>query len=463
LKNFINEKEVFNLLELNRNKSRSYIKDIIIKSKKLKGLSPKETSALLQCEDKKLINLMFKVARIVKEKIYGKRLVMFAPLYLSNICSNNCLYCGFRKDNKVLKRKILSMQQIKKQVKILEKQGHKRLLLVAAEHPDLSNIDYIEDAIRTVYSTKSDKGEIRRVNVNIAPLSIKDFKRLKATGIGTYQLFQETYHKWTYKKMHPSGNKADYNYRLFAMDRAQKAGIDDVGLGILFGLYDYKFEVLSLLFHCLHLEEKFNVGAHTISVPRIEPALNTPIANNPPYPVSDKDFKKLVAIIRLAVPYTGMILTTREKPSFRDEVFGLGISQISAGSRTNPGAYSEDREHFPESEQFWLNDNRTQLELIKDVIKKGFIPSFCTACYRSMRTGERFMNLAKPGDIQDFCVPNSILTFKEYLIDYGDKELKDKAKVVIRRELRNIKNKKIIDETIKKLKEIEKGKKDIYF
>jgi 2-iminoacetate synthase len=463
ISSFINETEIQKILQENRAPEKAAVKDIIAKSKDLKGLSLQQTAVLLQCEDKEVIEEIFAAARQIKEDIYGNRLVLFAPLYLTNICVNNCLYCGFRVDNKELKRKQLSMEEIRKEVEILEEQGHKRLLLVAGEDTNTSNINYVEEAIRTIYATRKGRGSIRRVNVNVAPLNIEEFRRLKAAGIGTYQLFQETYHRQTYQIMHPSGPKADYDWRLTAMDRAQQAGIDDVGIGVLFGLYDYKFEVLALLAHCLYLEDKFGVGPHTISVPRVRPALNAPLAHNVPYPLSNDQFKKLVAVIRLAVPYTGMILSTREPPPFRDEVFSLGISQISAGSRTNPGAYNEEREHAPESEQFHLEDTRTQLEIIKDMIKRDFFPSFCTSCYRVGRTGKDFMDLAKPGDIKEFCLPNCILTFKEYVLDYGDEELKQQADKIIQRELEKIPSSLTREKTLAQIKRLEQGERDLYF
>lgn len=460
--NFINENKIKELLRQNKNTDSDKIKQIIKKSKNLKGINLTEVATLLQCEDKELISLMLNTAKYIKEQIYGNRLVLFAPLYLTNNCNNNCLYCAFRKDNKYLKRSQLTQEQIKKEVEELLKEGHKRLLVVAGENSN--NIDYTIESIKTIYETKLDKGEIRRINVNIAPLPLEQFQNLKKAGIGTYQLFQETYHLDTYKKVHPSGPKADYENRLLVMDRAMQAGIDDVGIGVLFGLYNYKFETLALLMHCQHLEEKFGVGPHTLSIPRIEPALNAPMANNIPYPVSDQDFKKLVAILRIAVPYTGMILSTRESADFRDEVIDLGISQISAGSRTNPGAYTKkEQTHTPNAEQFSLSDTRTQAEVISDILDKGYLPSFCTACYRTGRTGHDFMELAKPGEIKNFCIPNCILTFKEYLLDYGTNELKKKGNLIIQKEIKKITNQKIKEKTIEKLDHINQGKRDLYF
>ncbi|MEW6329321.1 MAG: [FeFe] hydrogenase H-cluster radical SAM maturase HydG, partial [Candidatus Micrarchaeota archaeon] len=418
---------------------------------------------LLQTSDSEVIRKLFTAAKEVKEAIYGSRLVLFAPLYLSNYCVNNCLYCGFRQDNKALVRKMISTDELRKEVEALLDEGHKRLLLVAGEDPNLTGIDYFEKAIETVYSTKKGRGEIRRVNINVAPLSLEHFKRLKAAKIGTYQLFQETYHAETYKKMHPSGPKSKYFLRLNAIDLAQEAGIDDVGIGALFGLYDYRFEVLALLMHAEHLDKKYGTGPHTISVPRLEPALNAPLSDRPPRPVSDDDFKKLVAIIRLAVPYTGMILSTRESAQTRNEVFNLGISQISAGSRTTPGGYAEGTGNKFEEAQFAIHDTRTTSEVVKDICKMGFIPSFCTACYRSGRTGDYFMQFAKSGQIQNFCLPNALTTFKEYLVDYADSELKQLGGQVIAKEVEKIPDHKIREQTKERFRAIEKeGKRDLY-
>lgn len=460
---FIDEKDIEGILAQNIHPSADCVREIIKKAKGLKGLTPEETAVLLQCEDKKSVEDIFEAAKFIKEHIYGNRLVLFAPLYLTNHCVNNCIYCGFRAENKDLIRKRLDFDEIKKEVEVLEGEGHKRLLLVGGEDPKTANIEYLEEAIKAVYEVKNGAGAIRRVNVNVAPLSVEDFKRLKQSGIGTYQLFQETYHRKTYEKMHPSGPKADFEWRLFGPDRAFKAGIDDLGIGVLFGLYDYKFEVLALLQHCLYLEKEFSVGPHTISIPRVKPALNAPLSDNIPHRVCDDDFKKIVAIIRLAVPYTGMILSTREDAHFRDEVFALGISQISAGSRSSPGAYIENKEHAPREEQFHLEDTRTQLDIVKDIIKQGFLPSFCTACYRLGRTGKNFMDLAKPGEIKNFCIPNCILTFKEYTLDYADAALKNEAVEVISRELHKISDNLVREKTIEKLMLLESGVRDLYF
>ncbi len=459
---FIDEDKIYLTLNKQREANKSSVSDIIEKSKKLKGLSLEDTAALLQTEDENLIAQMYSAAKEIKEEIYGNRLVMFAPLYISNLCVNNCAYCGFRVDNKEISRKHLDVTQITEETEAILKQGHKRILLVAGEHPDTSSIEYLSAAIKAAYSARDGQSMIRRINVNAAPMSVANFAELKKTGIGTFQLFQETYHHDTYKLMHQRGPKANYSWRLDAMDRAQEAGIDDIGIGALLGLYDYKFEVLAMLTHAKHLEQKFNTGPHTISVPRVKPAFNTPLAGKVPYPVSDEEFKKIVAIIRMAVPYTGMILSTRESKELRDEVFQLGISQISAGSHTNPGGYAHGQEE-KDAGQFYVTDTRTQLEVIKDVIQKGFMPSFCTACYRVGRTGEDFMKFAKEGDIKEFCQPNSLLTLKEYLLDYADADLRGKGEQLIQSELEKITNKTIKENTIKKLKEIEDGRRDLYF
>ncbi|MEW6528886.1 MAG: [FeFe] hydrogenase H-cluster radical SAM maturase HydG [Candidatus Micrarchaeota archaeon] len=457
MKNIINENKIEEMLSLTADNSKT--QSIIFKSLKMKGLSQKEAVILLNTKNPRLIEKMFYVARKIKERIYGKRLVFFAPLYLTNLCVNDCLYCGFRSSNKNLRRKVLGEDEIRNETLALVRQGHKRLLLVAGEHPISSDISYLENAIRIVYNTKYKNGEIRRVNINVAPLSVANFKRLKNAGIGTYQLFQETYHRKTYKKMHPSGPKSDYNYRLSAIDRAQQAEIDDIGIGALFGLYDFRFEVLALLAHANYLEKKYGTGPHTISVPRIEPAQGAPISLSPPYAVSDTDFKKIVAVLRMAVPYTGMILSTREKPPYRDEIFRLGISQISAGSKTNPGGYALRKKELA---QFSVSDERTLAQIVSDILDNGFYPSFCTACYRVGRTGEDFMKLAKPGAIRNFCTPNCILTFKEYLLDYASPELRKKGEAFIKKELCEItksKRKTVHDRLIR----LEKGERDIYF
>ena len=463
--NIIDDGEINKVLEENKDPLGTKIRNILKKALELKGLNLNDAASLLNIDsnNKVLMQELFNIAFKIKNGIYGNRLVLFAPLYVSNYCSNDCLYCGFRRSNKEMKRKILSNDEIREEVEILEKQGHKRILMLIGEDFNKYSFDDFLKALRVAYSVKVGNGEIRRINVEIPPLSVEEFKRLKKEKIGTFTMFQETCHRETYRKMHPSGKKADYNWRLEAMDRAQKAGIDDVGIGVLFGLYDYRFEVLALLMHAQYLDKTFGTGPHTISIPRMEPAQNAPAANNPPYPVSDNDFKKLVAIIRCSVPYTGMILSTRESPKMRRELFHLGVSQISAGSKTNPGGYNEAKINPEDEEQFALSDTRPTPVVIKDMMKQGFIPSFCTGCYRLGRTGKDFMELAKPGLIQNFCQPNALLTLQEYLEDYGDEEVKKIGKELIEKEANKIKNPKIKENFFIRLKEIKDGKRDLYF
>lgn len=463
--NIIDEKQINKALEENNNPPEEKIRNILKKALELKGLDLNNAAALLSIDSNTpLMQELFNTSFKIKKAIYGNRLVLFAPLYVSNYCSNDCLYCGFRRSNKEMKRRILTNQEIKEEVTLLQKQGHKRILMLIGEDFQKYSFDDFLQAIKTVYSVKTKpSGEIRRINVEIPPLTIEEFKKLKQAKIGTYTCFQETYHRGAYEIMHPSGKKSDYNWRLEAMDRAQKAGIDDVGIGVLFGLYDYKFEVLALLMHAEHLDKTFGTGPHTISIPRLEPAQNAPAANHPPSPVSDQDFKKLVAVLRCAVPYTGMILSTRESPKMRQEVFHLGVSQISAGSKTNPGGYHEAKINPENEEQFALSDTRPTPIVIKDMMEQGFIPSFCTGCYRLGRTGKDFMDLAKPGLIQNFCQPNALLTLQEYLEDYADGEGKEIGKQLIEKEANKIKNEKIKENFEKRLEEIKNGKRDLYF
>lgn len=396
------------------------------------------------------------MARRVKENIYGKRLVLFAPLYLTNECVNNCLYCAFRRDNTDLVRKTLSVEETVMQAKTLEKIGQKRLLLVAGEHPIHSNVKEIVKHIEAIYAA----GDIRRLNVNAAPLDVKEFKVLKAAKIGTYQVFQETYDPKTYRIMHPTGKKADYQYRLEAPMRALEAGIDDVGIGPLFGLYDWRFELLATLQHAEYMDKVLGVGPHTISVPRLRPAVGS-LVPVPPYAFTDNEFKRVVAILRLAVPYTGIILSTRERSLLRDELIHLGVSQLSAGSRTSPGGYEETNLHSDES-QFALEDTRSLPEVVKSIAKAGYLPSFCTACYRRQRTGEAFMELAKTGQIKDLCQANAILTFKEYLLHEAPENLRTLGNEIITRHLQDIPKEFYRQETLKRLGYLEDGRRDQY-
>lgn len=442
--------------------SASKIDEILKKAKELKGLNYSDVLTLLKANNKTDLNKIFDTAKYIKQEIYGNRIVLFAPLYISNLCNNECLYCAFRNTNTEVVRRALSQHEVENETTELIKEGHKRLLLVAGESYGKEGLKYILDSIDSVYKVSVGKSTIRRVNVNIAPLSVQEFKLLLDRKIGTYQLFQETYHEDTYKKLHLKGPKSNYNYRLETMDRAFEAGFQDLGIGLLFGLYDWKYEVLALLEHIKHLEAKYGVGPHTISVPRIEPALNSEISYNPPYPVNDTDFKKIIAVLRIAVPYTGIILSTRESREMRLSAFELGISQISAGSKTNPGGYTDhDTKKEHNAEQFSLGDTRTLLEVIKDVVDKKHIPSFCTGCYRLGRVGKDFMDLAKPGLIKQNCLPNAMFTFVEYMEDFGDAELKDIGYKLI---LENIKTmpSNLQNSILSKIEVIKAGERDIY-
>lgn len=491
---FIPDAKITCLLQDAAEPGMGEVQDIADKAREAKGLSPGEAARLLHVRSDAHLEILYKTAHEVKERIYGRRLVLFAPLYFSNFCVNNCVYCGYRRDNEFDRRR-LTREEIVEEVKVLESMGHKRLALECGEDPVNSPMDYIEEVIQTIYETKAGNGSIRRVNVNIAATTVEDYRRLKAAKIGTYVLFQETYHRPTYETMHPSGPKADYDWHLGAMDRAMEAGIDDVGIGVLFGLYDYRYEVLGLIFHAIHLDTVFGVGPHTISVPRLRPARGVTL-DRFPYLVGDRDFKKVVAILRLAVPYTGMILSTRERPGFRDEVIAAGISQISAGSRTGVGAYRKDghiaasadmgaaqpgREReaackgrgegggedgaagVEESAQFSVDDHRTPDEIISSLARSGYIPSYCTACYRKGRTGDRFMQFAKTGEIQNLCQPNAILTFKEYLLDYASEETRRVGETAIKEHLALIPSTRVREETVGRLSRIEQGERDLYF
>jgi len=426
---FIDEGRIHQALGAAADKDAGRVREVLGKARELGGLEMQDVAVLSSVSDPELLGELFAAARDVKDAIYGARLVLFAPLYVSNMCSNDCLYCAFRVRNKELKRRALTQDEIRHEVELLVDEGHKRILLVAGESYPTQGFQYVLDSVATIYGVKRGNGEIRRVNVNVAPLSVDEFRALKTTGIGTYQVFQETYHRETYKAVHVGGKKRDYDWRVTAMHRAMESGIDDVGIGVLFGLADWRFELLAMLQHIRELERAFGVGPHTISMPRLEPALGSDMASNPPQPVSDIDFRKIVAILRLAVPYTGMIMSTRETANLRRETFALGVSQISAGSRTNPGGYAED-EQF-DTAQFQLGDHRRLDEVIRDVAELGYIPSFCTACYRLGRTGMDFMDLAKPGDIKHHCDPNALSTFLEYLEDYGSTATREAGETLI--------------------------------
>ena len=401
---FINHEYIYKILEETKNPSNEQIKEVLNRAKNREGLDYKDIAILLQAEDEKDLKEIYSLAGEIKKDIYGKRVVVFAPLYVSDYCVNNCVYCGYKRDNKFNRRR-LTMDEVAQEVKILEQMGHKRLALELGEDPVNAPIDYVLECLDTIYKTQNNNGEIRRVNVNIAATTVENYKLLKEKGIGTYILFQETYHKPTYDKMHPKSLKGDYNYHLTAFDRAMEAGIDDVGAGVLFGLADPSFEVLGLMMHNAHLEEKFGVGFHTISVPRLQPANGVSLENYP-HLLDDKMFKKIVAILRIAVPFTGLILSTRETPAMRKELLKYGVSQISAGSSTGVGGYKE-REEGKEVKQFKTNDERSPIEILKELLSDGYIPSYCTACYRKGRTGDRFMSLAKSGNIKYVCEPNA--------------------------------------------------------
>lgn len=455
VKDIIDQEKIFDILAETQRSSEGRVLEILDKVERKKGLDLEEVGFLVNVKDPVFVEKIFKVAGLIKKEIYGERLVLFAPLYVSNFCVNNCRYCGFHCSNPAARKK-LTFKEVSEQVRILEDMGHKRLLLEFGEHPEENPIDYVVGVIKTVYETKSGKGEIRRVNVNIAADTIENYRKLKAAGIGTYQLFQETYHRETYEKMH-SGPKADYERQLFAHDRAFEAGLDDLGLGVLFGLYDWKFEVLGLVSHARYLDGKFGVGPHTFSVPRFQEAETVDIPL--PHRVPDEDFLKIIAVLRMAVPYTGMIISTRERPEIRKKAFEIGISQASSASCTVPGGYKKNG-GLP---QFNLGDLRSLPEFMEDILKQELLPSFCTACYRTGRTGKAFMDLAKPGDINNFCRPNALLTFQEYLEDYALPEIKKNGEKVVESYLKRIPDAKIRAETIKRLGKIKMGERDLFF
>ncbi|RCX13866.1 iron-only hydrogenase maturation protein HydG [Anaerobacterium chartisolvens] len=452
---FIDEGLIHSILEDSIRPERAEIAEILAKARECRGISLKETASLLNIQDEELLSEVYDAARYVKNKIYGKRVVLFAPLYTSNECTNNCLYCGFRHDNKELHRKTLSVEEIVSEAKAIEEQGHKRLLLICGEDAKKTDIRHFTDAMDAIYKNVN----IKRINVEAAPMQVEEYRQLKNAGVGTYVIFQETYSREVYKKMHQVGRKADYDWRITAIDRAFQGGIDDVGVGALLGLYDYRFEVLGLLMHAMSFEKRFGVGPHTISVPRLRPALGWAL-DKIPFQVNDRDFKKIVAVYRLAVPYTGIILSTRESEQMRDELLGIGVSQISAGSKTSPGGYKEEED---KADQFSVNDHRSLPKMIETICQEGYIPSFCTACYRRCRTGEAFMEHAKGGDIHEYCQPNAILTFKENLLDYGTEQLKEKGEEVIGKALLEIEDAGMRLKTVERLKELEGGKRDLYF
>ena len=464
---FINHEEILESLEYaQKNKgNKELIEGILDKANRAKGLTHREAAVLLECDDEELTDRMFKLAEDLKKRFYGNRIVMFAPLYLSNYCVNGCVYCPYHAKNKTIARKKLTQDEIRREVIALQDMGHKRLALEAGEDPVNNPIEYILECINTIYSIKHKNGAIRRVNVNIAATTVENYRKLKEAGIGTYILFQETYNKDSYEKLHPTGPKHDYAYHTEAMDRAMEGGIDDVGLGVLYGLSTYKYELVGILMHAEHLEARFGVGPHTISVPRLRPADDIDPADFPEA-LSDEIFQKIVAIIRLAVPYTGMIVSTRESQKTREKVLHLGISQISGASSTSVGGYA-DRELGVKEEvtsaQFDVDDDRTLDEVVNWLLKMGYIPSFCTACYREGRKGDRFMSLCKSGQIANCCQPNALMTLKEYLEDYASEDTTKVGEELIEKEVKKIPRDRTREIVGERLVKIEEGERDFRF
>lgn len=461
---FINHEEILESLEYaEKNKSNTaLLNEILEKAELRKGLTHREAAVLLECDNEEINQKIYKLAEQIKKDFYGNRIVMFAPLYLSNYCINGCVYCPYHKKNCHIKRKKLTQEEIKREVIALQDMGHKRLAIEAGEDPVNNPIEYILDSIKTIYSIKHKNGAIRRVNVNIAATTVENYRKLKDAGIGTYILFQETYHKESYEKLHPTGPKHNYNYHTEAMDRAMDGGIDDVGLGVLFGLELYRYELVGLLMHAEHLEAVHGVGPHTISVPRLRRAddIDPDDFDNG---IDDDTFVKIVAVIRIAVPYTGMIISTRESKVCRERVLHLGISQISGGSRTSVGGYVEEETEEENSAQFDVEDKRTLDQVVNWLMTMDYIPSFCTACYREGRTGDRFMQLCKSKQIQNCCHPNALMTLKEYLEDYASEDTKEIGDKLIIKELANIPNEKVKEIVVKNLENIKNGQRDFRF
>lgn len=461
---FISDEEILATLEYakeNKN-NRELINRILDKAKECKGLSHREAAVLLECELEDENTRIHDLAREIKQKFYGNRIVMFAPLYLSNYCVNQCTYCPYHHKNKHIRRKKLTQEEIKNEVIALQDMGHKRLALETGEDPVNNPIEYVLESIKTIYSIKHKNGAIRRVNVNIAATTVENYRKLKEAGIGTYILFQETYNKKAYEELHPAGPKHDYAYHTEAMDRAMDGGIDDVGCGVLFGLNLYRYDFVGLLMHAEHLEAAKGVGPHTISVPRIRPAddIDPSTFSNA---ISDEIFEKIVAVIRIAVPYTGIIISTRESKQTREKVLELGVSQISGASRTSVGGYVHEETKEENSAQFDVNDNRTLDEVVSWLMDLGYIPSFCTACYREGRTGDRFMSLVKAGQISNCCHPNALMTLREYLDDYASAETKEKGIKLIQKELLNIPNENVRKIAEEHIRDIDGGKRDFRF
>lgn len=461
---FINDEEILDTLSYARenSKNKELIDEILNKAEEMKGVSHREAAVLLECELPEENERIFQLAKKIKDRFYGNRIVMFAPLYLSNYCVNGCTYCPYHMKNKHIRRKKLTQEEVRAEVIALQDIGHKRLAIESGEDPVNNPIEYILECIDTIYSIKHKNGAIRRVNVNIAATTVENYKKLHDAGIGTYILFQETYHKKTYEELHPTGPKHDYAYHTEAMDRAMEGGIDDVGLGVLYGLNMYRYDFVGQIMHAEHLEAVHGVGPHTISVPRICPAddIDTGDFSNA---VPDEIFEKIVALIRIAVPYTGMIISTRESQRMRERLLQLGISQISGGSRTSVGGYVEEEKPEENSAQFDVSDHRSLDEVVNWLVDLGFIPSFCTACYREGRTGDRFMSLLKSGQIVNCCHPNALMTLKEYLMDYASEDTRQKGLALIEREMEKITNPVVKERAKSNLKDIEDGKRDFRF
>ncbi len=461
MKPFIDPEEIWDYINKTES-TKKRVREVIAKSLNKERLNLEETAVLINAKDPELIEEIKEGAKTLKEKVYGNRIVLFAPLYIGNKCTNNCKYCGFRTSNKDAIRQTLEDQQIVEEVEALEDNGQKRLILVYGEHPDYSP-EYIAHTVKTVYGVIKGNGEIRRVNINAAPLDIDGYRIVKEAGIGTYQVFQETYHPEAYAQYHLGGKKRDFDWRLTSLDRAQEAGVDDVGIGALFGLYDWRYEVLALVRHTNHFEACYNIGPHTISFPRIQDASSIDV--DPKYTVNDDEFVRLVAILRLAVPYTGMILTARESVNVRREVMQFGVSQIDGGTKLELGSYHESKneEQNLNREQFTINDSRSLGEIIDELIDTGYLPSFCTACYRLGRTGEHFMEFSVPGFIKRYCTPNAILTLAEYLEDYATPETAQKGWKLIDKEIRDLDGFRRLDDLKNRIQKIKQGERDMYF
>ncbi|MBQ2979745.1 MAG: [Bacteroidaceae bacterium] len=461
---FIHDGEIRATLEYaaaHRN-DRALVEEILERAAQRKGLTHREAAVLLECDEPEIVERIFALAREIKQHIYGNRIVMFAPLYLSNYCINGCVYCPYHAKNRTIPRRKLTQEEIRREVIALQDMGHKRLALETGEHPTKNPIEYVLESIDTIYSIHHKNGAIRRVNVNIAATTVEHYRLLRDAGIGTYILFEETYNRKVYEELHPTGPKSDWAYHTEAMDRAMQGGIDDVGIGALFGLCNYRYDFVGILMHAEHLEACYGVGPHTISVPRIRPADDIDPADFPDA-VTDEVFRRIVAVLRIAVPYTGMIVSTRESQRSRELVLDVGVSQLSGGSRTSVGGYAEGIEDAEDSAQFDISDNRTLDEIVAWLLELGYLPSFCTACYREGRTGDRFMSLAKRGLIGNCCAPNALFTLREYLEDYASPRTRQLAEDIINREIRLIPSDKVRGITIENLKKIVEGKRDFRF